>query len=122
VPKNISQSELDVVAHAVAAARAGASIDALLITLNNDISRRTLQRRLTQLVDAGRVEITGAGRATRYRMCVPEAARDANFVAEPSGEYGGVANETSIALSRRVRRFARWCVARGSSVGLWDIR
>ncbi len=100
MPKNISQSELDEVAHAVAAARDGVSIDVLLIALNNDISRRTLQRRLAELVDAGRVEITGVGRATRYLVRAAAAALDANFVAEPSSEYGGVANENSIALSR----------------------
>ncbi len=100
MPKNISHTEFDEVAHAVAAARDGASIDALLIALNNDISRRTLQRRLAQLVDVGRVEVTGVGRATRYVVRAVSPALDANFVAEPSSEYGGVANENSIALSR----------------------
>ncbi len=100
MPKNISQSELDAVAHAVASARDAIGIDALLTALNNVISRRTLQRRLTQLVDVGRIAITGVGRATRYRIRVTNPAHAANFVAEPPGEYvTATANETTIALS-----------------------
>jgi hypothetical protein len=101
VPKKISQSELDVVADAIALNHDGIGIDALLNSLNNDISRRTLQRRLAQLVDAGRVRITGVGRATRYRTRAVNPATAAYFVAEPPpGEYGAAAvNDNTIALS-----------------------
>ena len=47
-----------------------------------------------------RDRITGVGRATRYLVCAVSPALEANYVAEPSNEYGGVANENSVALSR----------------------
>ena len=68
--------ELDRVVRAVIASAEGSSSD-ILEHLDPPVSRRTLQSRLSALVAAGRIERTGAGRATRYRL--PRAAR-----AEPS--------------------------------------
>ena len=44
------------------------SIDALLRLLGSDISRRTLQRRLSELADAKRLTRRGGGRSTRYLL------------------------------------------------------
>src|ERR1700730_13187149 len=46
----------------------GIGIDELLRLLDGEVSRRTLQRRLSVLVDAGRLTTEGAGRSTRYRL------------------------------------------------------
>src|SRR6267143_459100 len=46
----------------------GVGIDELLRLMGRDVSRRTLQRRLSVLVEAGRLTTEGAGRSTRYRL------------------------------------------------------
>jgi DNA-binding IclR family transcriptional regulator len=46
----------------------GVGIDELLRLMAGDVSRRTLQRRLSVLIDAGRLKTDGAGRSTRYRL------------------------------------------------------
>ena len=56
----------------------GASIDDLLRLLNGETSRRSLQRRLSELVDANRLSTEGGGRSTRY--LVPEAISEAEIV------------------------------------------
>ena len=48
------------------AAPAGVGSDALLQLLGGTFERRTLQRRLAQLVAQGRIAVRGEGRATRY--------------------------------------------------------
>jgi Fic/DOC family protein len=46
----------------------GIGIDELLNLLDGQVSRRTLQRRLSVLVDAGSLTTEGAGRSTRYLL------------------------------------------------------
>jgi hypothetical protein len=46
----------------------GASIDDLLRLVNDKISRRSLQRRLAELVGVGRLITEGGGRSTRYLL------------------------------------------------------
>jgi fido (protein-threonine AMPylation protein) len=48
----------------------GADIDTLTNALDSAPSRRTLQRRLKELVESGQIETTGGGKATRYRRVV----------------------------------------------------
>ncbi|MCP9496766.1 MAG: Fic family protein [Pyrinomonadaceae bacterium MAG19_C2-C3] len=48
-----------------------AGINLLLRLLNGGVSRRTLQRRLSSLVAAGRLLTVGEGRAVRYRLLSP---------------------------------------------------
>lgn len=68
--------------------RDGLGIDALLTLLSGEISRRSLQRRLADLVEAGRLVAEGKGRATRYRVSTVrgEAHAEEDYVPlSPSG-------------------------------------
>ena len=69
MPKYISEKDL----HPIEAMLAGrpdgwriGDIEKQLANQGVDMNRRTLQRRLVQLEKAGRIQITGLGRATRY--------------------------------------------------------
>ena len=85
MPKPDSKAEQNNIAEAIGAHAGGVGVDALLTALGGSIPRRTLQRRLAQLVDAQVIRTVGVGRATRYkRLLQPPAA---NFVAEPVAEY-----------------------------------
>lgn len=67
MPRVTPSEELNTLAVLIAnAAPAGVGSDALLHQLGNAYQRRTLQRRLAQLVDQQRIEVRGEGRATRY--------------------------------------------------------
>ncbi|MGI9168268.1 MAG: Fic family protein, partial [Pyrinomonadaceae bacterium] len=66
----------------------GVGIDAVLGLLGGEISRRSLQRRLSELVDAGRLITEGGGRSTRYLLAkdVGEAGVEGDYVRlSPSG-------------------------------------
>ena len=71
MPKYISEKDL----HPIEAMLAGrpdgwriGDIEKQLANQGVDMNRRTLQRRLVQLEKAGRIQITGVGRATRYLL------------------------------------------------------
>lgn len=69
-------------------APAGLSIDDLIPMLNGEISRRSLQRRLSNLVDDERVTTERGGRSTRYLplRAIREAQAEDNYVRlSPSG-------------------------------------
>ena len=68
MPKANSQAELNTITEAIGAHAGGVGVDALRTALGGDIPRRTLQRRLAQLVAEQRAEAIGVGRATRYRF------------------------------------------------------
>ena len=74
----------------------GVSIDELTRLLNGDISRRSLQRRLSQLVAGDRVTTQGRGRTTRYLL--PKA------LGEPRAEEDYVRLSPSGADVRRLVR------------------
>ena len=95
MPKAHSQAELNNITEAIGAHSGGVGVDALLAALGGDIPRRTLQRRLAQLVDAQVIRAVGVGRATRYQRTLQVPA--ANFVAEPVAEYH--ANAPTIPMS-----------------------
>src|SRR5712692_2601647 len=64
------------------------SIDELLRLLNGEISRRSLQRRLSELVESNRLTTEGGGRSTRYLLpgTVSEAGVEEDYVRlSPSG-------------------------------------
>jgi hypothetical protein len=66
----------------------GLRIDELLGLLNGEISRRSLQRRLSELVDAEKLITEGGGRSTRYLLpkAVSKAEPDEDYVRlSPSG-------------------------------------
>lgn len=68
MPKQIKSEELDRIVNALAQFTEGAGIDLLLKDGNINLPRRTLQRRLAQLVKAKRISTEGEGRALRYRV------------------------------------------------------
>jgi hypothetical protein len=67
MPKLVTQTELDAVVRAVARFPEGASLEDINHALGLKLPRRTLQRRLAQLVVEQRLIVTGLGRASRYR-------------------------------------------------------
>ena len=68
MPKRISQTELDVVAQAVARLPEGGSVEAIGAAPDIKLPRRTLQRRLALLVEQQRLMVEGRGRGSRYRI------------------------------------------------------
>lgn len=72
MPKRIPDTELDDIVAAVAEFPSGASIDNVVGTIDNALPRRTLQRRLTLLVNQDRLVRLGRGPATRYLLPSPK--------------------------------------------------
>jgi Fic family protein len=68
MPKTTPTSELDRLAERVGRHPGGIGIDRLLRSLRSKPSRRTLQRRLAQLVEQRRLEVQGTGRSVIYRL------------------------------------------------------
>lgn len=66
MPRTISQSELDAISRSVDGFPAGASVEQIAGDLEIDMPRRTLQRRLAQLVEQGWLLSEGRGRGCRY--------------------------------------------------------
>jgi hypothetical protein len=85
VPKPHLQAELNKIVETVGAHAGGLGVDALLTALGDSMPRRTVQRRLAQLVDGQIIRTIGVGRATRYQRALQ--VPPANFAAEPVGEY-----------------------------------
>ncbi len=71
MPKKIPFSELDEIVAAVAGFPAGASIGDVVKALDNALPRRTMQRRLTLLVNEDRLVRLGRGPAVRYLQPPP---------------------------------------------------
>ena len=67
-------TELDHLVKLISAQRDGIGVEALLQLLGQSVQRRTLQRRLGHLVDAGRIQMLGEARAVRYRLVSPATA------------------------------------------------
>ena len=68
MPKKIPEAELGEIIAAIAQFPNGASIDEVVELLDNRLPRRTLQRRLSLLVDQDRLFRQGRGPATRYQL------------------------------------------------------
>lgn len=68
MPRAVPQSELDAIYQAVGRLEGGVSIEEISNKLTVSMSRRTLQRRLAALVEAGRLVTEGAGRGCRYSL------------------------------------------------------
>ena len=67
MPKQIHPEELEVIIRAVSPNQHGTGVDSLLTKSGIGLSRRTLQRRLAQLVSSGRLITEGEGRSVRYK-------------------------------------------------------
>ena len=68
MPKQISQKDLDSIVEAVSCFPNGGGIEEINSALEGRIPRRTLQRRLSLLVEQRRLIAEGRGRASRYRV------------------------------------------------------
>lgn len=66
MPKSILPQELDRLVELISIHRKGIGIDALLQAIDENISRRTLQRRLALLISQDRIQTSGESRALRY--------------------------------------------------------
>ncbi|MFT4176981.1 MAG: Fic family protein [Luteolibacter sp.] len=67
MPYQIPASEFDQLTQIIASRSNGASVKELLLTPEVELPKRTLQRRLEQLVSEGKLRPEGEGRARRYR-------------------------------------------------------
>ena len=68
MPKNVRQQELDLLVELLTQHPDGLGVEAILRELGDEIPRRTLQRRLADLLKSKRVTSEGQGRAIRYRL------------------------------------------------------
>jgi len=84
MPKQISQDDLEPIVQAVGLFPGGAGIEKILSALEEQVPRRTLQRRLALLVQQKRLIKEGLARSSRY-LCVPAHFSDAVAeIAEPN--------------------------------------
>ena len=68
MPKIVASSELDQLVEIISRFPDGADLDALLAATGRALSRRTLQRRLADLIGQGRVLPQRAWRSVKYRL------------------------------------------------------
>ena len=66
MPKNIDPEEIEAIVQAISQHPEGVGIEDLLESAGLGLSKRTLQRRLSRLVTAGRLTTSGEARALRY--------------------------------------------------------
>jgi DNA-binding transcriptional ArsR family regulator len=88
MPKRLPVDIDDKLLDHIGGAPDGVSIDDLIRKLKGELSRRSLQRRLSNLVDAALVTIEGGGRSTRYLLKkeIREAQAEQDYVRlSPSG-------------------------------------
>jgi Fic/DOC family len=81
MPKTIDPNELIRLRELVGRFPDGVGVEPLLRALRHKLSRRTLQRRLAQLVTGKRLAQHGAGRQTTYRL--PVLIANANLIDAP---------------------------------------
>jgi fido (protein-threonine AMPylation protein) len=104
MPQEIPAAQLDALVAAAARSVNGAAIVDLQTALPG-MPRRSLQRRLAKLVDQGRLERTGKGRAMRYRVPLDpedEAASVAGDLRDEAAGLPGLSRQ-----GREVRRLVR---------------
>ena len=118
MPKIVAKAELEAVLKAVTRHPQGAGIEELE-SVFPQMPRRTLQRRLSELTRAERLDAVGQGRARRYRV----AAKPPDRVVRPQGAadaIGTPAIQSYIPLSsggERVRALVQRPLAARTPVG-----
>lgn len=70
MPKLSLNQELNQLVELISTHDQGVGMDALLQIVGNQLTRRTLQRRLSMLIEQGRIHTRGESRALRY-LCAP---------------------------------------------------
>jgi hypothetical protein len=94
----------------------GIGVDAIVLALGGQASRRTVQRRLAELVSRQRITTTGIGRATRYR--VPRTF-DVGIV-EAASATDQVTTESYVPISaegEQIRQYVRRSIQERRPVG-----
>jgi hypothetical protein len=101
MPKIIQPQELDRIFGLVSQHPDGIGVEALAKILDDEVSRRTLQRRLAMLIEQKRIVSQGSGRSLRYRLApkIIEA-----FTAEQATASYQLAAEIQIPLSAEAER------------------
>lgn len=105
MPKQIPQTELDAIIQTVAQFSEGASLEDINRALEMRIPRRTLQRRLAQLVKQEQLTVSGRGRASRYQ-------RASIRISAVLGGRGGITDNLTVDIpvsteGERVRQSVR---------------
>jgi hypothetical protein len=120
MPKRIKPDDYKDILDAVRGHPQGASFEMIQATLGDGTARRTLQRRLSELVKRGRLAVEGRTRAALYRR-IPESHVIRKAGGIPSGEaLGQPSVESTIPVSdkgSRLRKLVRRPIAQRSPVG-----
>ncbi len=86
MPKRILEDKLNVILQAASRFPNGGSIDEIGSVLTMPMPRRTLQRRLAQLVKQQQLTVEGRARGSRYR---PNITVNAHFAIQASSSFDG---------------------------------
>lgn len=106
MPKRIEADELDRLGATIARFAQGVDIDGLLEALGDAYTRRTLQRRIADLIRRGRVIRHGEGKASKYRI-VPVGGVLDLVLPTPQVELHGEAYVPISAEGEEIRRYVR---------------
>jgi len=98
MPKLTPRAELDRLVHLIAQHPNGIGVASLAQRLDEQLLRRTLQRRLALLVEQGRIQSVGAARAVRY-VCAPLPAQQVLVAQEPARYAVPVGGEVYVPVS-----------------------
>ncbi|MBI5751497.1 MAG: Fic family protein [Hydrogenophilales bacterium] len=98
MPKVISSEELDKLAELIGRFHEGAGLDEILAAIGGAVSRRTLQRRLADLVGLGRVIHQREWRSVKYRLAPITGTLEATE-ATLSGDEIRVSGEVYVPIS-----------------------
>ena len=104
MPKKISPAEYEAVMNAVRQHRGGASIEMIQSVSGDGTARRTLQRRLNELVKQGRLVAAGRKRGALYRLPSEPAITVKLEGIEAGGAVGELTAETFVPMSAKGSR------------------
>lgn len=120
MPKIISAEEYEVVLNAVRARPDGASIEMIQSVLRESVARRTLQRRLNELVKQGRLVAKGRKRGVLYRVPAEGSVTVRPEAGAIKAEEGAVSAEIYVPMSAegaRLRDLVRRPITLRTPVG-----
>ena len=104
MPKIVSTAEYEVVVNAVRARPGGASIEMIRSVLGASVARRTLQRRLNELVKQGRLVSEGRKRGAMYRLPAELQVTARLEGASAKGQVGKVSAQIYVPTSTKGSR------------------
>jgi|LNFM01.1.fsa_nt_gb Fic family protein len=120
MPKIISADEYEAVLNAVRARPDGASIEMIQSVLRESVARRTLQRRLNELVKQGRLVAEGRKRGALYRVPAEGSVTVRSEAGAIKAEGGAVSAEIYVPMSAegaRLRDLVRRPITLRTPVG-----